>query len=122
MSADHSVRMQRRGWLVASALALLGCGQGADAIGLGDEAVHPAGPATGGVVGTGAVMHRAGHQVTAERWLKRGSRHSPDSSTCTSCSTASQTWHIGSVYPALRAVLAVQPTSEAMANSFGVFA
>lgn len=27
MSADHSVRMQRRGWLVAGALALLGCGQ-----------------------------------------------------------------------------------------------
>ncbi len=27
MSADHSVRMRRRGWLVASALALLGCGQ-----------------------------------------------------------------------------------------------
>ena len=27
MSAEHGVRMRRRGWLVASALALLGCGQ-----------------------------------------------------------------------------------------------
>ena len=27
MSAEHGVRMQRRGWLVVSALALLGCGQ-----------------------------------------------------------------------------------------------
>lgn len=27
MSAEHGVRMRRRGWLVASALMLLGCGQ-----------------------------------------------------------------------------------------------
>lgn len=27
MSAEHGVRMRRRGWLVVSALALLGCGQ-----------------------------------------------------------------------------------------------
>ena len=27
MSAEHGVRMRRRGWLVAGALALLGCGQ-----------------------------------------------------------------------------------------------
>lgn len=27
MSAEHGVRMRRRGWLVVSAMALLGCGQ-----------------------------------------------------------------------------------------------